>query len=221
MNGHELVLLSGGLDSATLLADRVTSVGLAVSIHYSQRHARELDAARLIAARYEVEHIELDLSGWGRLLTGSSLTDASVQVPHGHYEHESMITTVVPSRNATMLMAAVGIAAARGLTTVLTAVHAGDHHIYADCRPEFITAISHAAKLGTDGAVTIEAPFVGITKAEIARLAGILQVPVSLTWSCYEGGDVHCGRCGTCTERREAMAIAGLDDPTEYGGDRS
>lgn len=214
----ELVLLSGGLDSATLLARHAGTAGLAVSVDYGQRHVRELDAASRIAAYYEVEQIVLDLSEWGTLLTGSSLTDLSVDVPHGHYAAPSMAATIVPNRNATLLMAAAGIAVARGLSTVLFAAHSGDHWIYPDCRRNFIAAIDRAVQLATECAVSICAPFVHITKTDVARLAGELGVPIGLTWSCYEGGAVHCGLCGTCTERREALVEASVPDPTEYEG---
>jgi 7-cyano-7-deazaguanine synthase len=214
----DLILLSGGLDSTTLLASRVDTVGLAVSVDYGQRHARELVAARRVAEYYGISDVIVDLTSWGALLSGSSLTDDTVPVPHGHYEHESMRATVVPNRNAILLMAAAGVAMSHNLTTVLTAVHSGDHAIYPDCRPEFIAAISHAVSLGTDGEVAIEAPFADITKTDIARLACQLEVPVALTWSCYEGGTVHCGRCGTCYERREAFTETGLTDPTIYEG---
>jgi 7-cyano-7-deazaguanine synthase len=212
----DLVLLSGGLDSTTLLAARKDMVGLALSVDYGQRHARELVAARQIAGHYGIEHEVLDLSGWGALLTGSALTDRSVTVPHGHYADESMRATIVPNRNATFLMAAVGVAQARGLSRVCTAVHAGDHPIYPDCRPDFIIAADSCAFLATGGAVEVRGPFLGITKTGIAELAGRLGVPVGLTWSCYEGGDVHCGQCGTCRERQEALTDAGVPDPTEY-----
>lgn len=218
MPRRDLVLLSGGLDSSTLLAASVAAdrAGLALSVDYGQRHRRELDAAADVAAHYGVEHAVLDLTGWGALLTGSALTDPTVQVPHGHYADESMKATIVPNRNATLLMAACGVAIARGCTHVLTAVHAGDHPIYPDCRPAFIQAANVAAHTGTDGAVHIEAPFVHISKTDIARRAAELGVPVALTWSCYEGGDVHCGACGTCTERVEALRDGGVLDPTRY-----
>jgi 7-cyano-7-deazaguanine synthase len=212
----DLVLLSGGLDSSTLLAQHTTITALALSVNYGQRHSRELTAAAAVADHYGIEHLVLDLTSWGSLLTGSALTDRTVTVPHGHYADESMKATIVPNRNATCLMAAVGIAAARSLSRVLTAVHAGDHPIYPDCRPEFITTAAHAAELGTDGAVTIEAPFSAITKTDIAALAEELRVPIGLTWSCYEGGNDHCGRCGTCVERIEALTDAGVPDPTVY-----
>jgi 7-cyano-7-deazaguanine synthase len=212
----DVVLLSGGLDSTTLLAANTKTTGLVLSVDYGQRHSRELEAAFAVAAHYGIEHQVLDLRSWGLLLTGSALTDPTVDVPHGHYADASMAATIVPNRNATMLMAAVGIAVTRGARRVLTAVHAGDHPVYPDCRPAFISAISYAALLATDGKATVAAPFSEITKTDIARLAGELNVPIGLTWSCYEGGDVHCGQCGTCVERIEALHDAGVTDPTMY-----
>lgn len=210
-----LVLLSGGLDSSTLLAhiadhDDVTA---AVFVDYGQRHIRERRAAEQIAAHYGVALYPLDLTSYGKNVR-SALT-ADVAVPHGHYTAESMAATVVPNRNAVMLSAAAGMAVTLGAQRVVTAVHAGDHAVYADCRPEFIRALDHATWAGC--AVHIDAPFVQITKTTIAKFAKDLDVPVGLTWSCYEGGDVHCGRCGTCVERAEALHDAGWDpDPTTY-----
>jgi 7-cyano-7-deazaguanine synthase len=214
----DLVLLSGGLDSSTLLADRVRVGGaqLALSVSYGQRHSRELDAARAIADYYDVPHLVLDLGGWGALLRGSALIDPAVDVPHGHYADESMKATIVPNRNATLLMAAAGIAISQRCDRVLTAVHAGDHPIYPDCRPDFIDLAAQTVRLATDGAVSIAAPYVHATKTDIARLAGQIGVPIHLTWSCYEGGAEHCGQCGTCVERIEALSDAGVPDPTRY-----
>ena len=209
-----LVLLSGGLDSTVLLAHTVTQgPTVALSVDYGQRHHRELDAAQAVAHHYRVDHHVLDFTSWGRLLVGSSLTDATVDVPRVDYDAGSMAATVVPNRNAAFLMAAAGIAQALGLLKVATAVHAGDHAIYPDCRPEFIHAANQAALAGTGGAVQIAAPFVDMTKAEIAHLGRTLGVPFALTWSCYEGGAQHCGACGTCRERRQALH--GFD-PTTY-----
>lgn len=214
----DLILLSGGLDSSTLLADAVVAgtAGRALAVDYGQRHSRELYAARAIAGRYGVPFDVLYLGAWGAMLRGSALTDRDVPVPHGHYADESMRSTIVPNRNATMLCAAAGVAASHGCDVVLTAVHSGDHPVYPDCRPEFIDAIDHAVRLGTDGAVRVVAPFVNVSKSDIARRAVELALPIELTWSCYEGGDIHCGRCGTCVERREALAAAGAADPTTY-----
>lgn len=211
-----VALLSGGLDSSTALVHTLTGgaeVPAAVFVNYGQRHIRERQSARAIAEHYSVPLLELDLTSFGASVR-SALTSPDVAVPHGHYAQANMALTVVPNRNATMLSAAAGIAASLGAERVITAVHAGDHPIYADCRPDFIDALSAATDLAC--AVTIEAPFVHRSKTDIAALAGELRLPIDLTWSCYEGGDTHCGRCGTCVERLEAIADAGVTDGTVY-----
>jgi 7-cyano-7-deazaguanine synthase len=214
--------LSGGLDSVTL-AHQLRHVGLAVialSFHYGQRHARELDSAARCAERLGAEHHEVDLRSVGALLTGSALTDAGVDVPEGHYTDESMAATVVPNRNAIMLSVAVGVAVARGAEAVAAAVHAGDHTVYPDCRPAFIEAIEHEARVANEGFIVdgfqVRAPFLHLAKHAIVRRGAELGVPFEETWSCYLGGEVHCGRCGTCVERREAFELAGVPDPTPY-----
>lgn len=214
----QLVLLSGGMDSTALLAFALTRGPVAgtLAVNYGQRHVRELDAAGAIAARYAVPHHLLDFTSWGSLLAGSALTDGSVEVPEGHYASPAMALTVVPNRNATLLMAAAGVAESLEAGVVLTAVHAGDRPIYPDCRPEFIDAASRAALLGTGGKVGIEAPFADITKTDIARAGHRLGAPFALSWSCYRGGEHHCGTCGACAERREAFADSGVPDPTFY-----
>lgn len=214
-----VVLLSGGMDSATALAleAREGDVRLAVAVNYGQRHLTEIRSAEALAAFYGVDLEVLDLTGWGRLLKGSSLTDPTVEVPDGHYAAPNMAVTVVPNRNATMLMAAAGVAQAVGASRVVTAVHSGDHHVYPDCRPEFIQAASLASTLGAG--ISISAPFVEISKTEICRIGVEIDVPYGLTWSCYKGGRFHCGTCGTCVERREAFEEAGYPDPTIYEED--
>ena len=214
-----LAVASGGMDSSTLcywLRDRQW-LDLVVSVDYGQRHRRELDSAKIIANHLGVEHLVVDLTALGAQLGGSALTD-DIDVPHGHYAEDNMKITVVPNRNMIMLAAAGGIAVARGLSAVCTAVHAGDHFVYPDCRPAFIESCSQTLTVATDGfgSVAVEAPFVMMTKAEIAALGDQLGVPWADTWTCYEGGDVHCGRCATCVERIEAFAIAEVDDPTTY-----
>ena len=214
-----LVLLSGGMDSTVALAREALDhrAKFALSVDYGQRHRKELSAAVRIAAEYpEIEHEVLDLTGWGRLLTGSALTDPRVPVPHGHYAAPAMAITIVPNRNAVLLMAAAGVAIAVGCDEVVIAVHAGDHPVYPDCRPEFIDQINRATALATDQAVTIRAPFLNYTKTDIALHSAIYAAPVHLSWSCYEGGERHCGRCGTCQERIEAFLDAGIHDPTLY-----
>lgn len=219
----DLILLSGGLDSTTALAlcHARNTASRAVTVDYGQRHDREVTAAKAIAARYGVPLHVLDFRSWGAALPGSALTDGGVPVPHGHYADASMAVTVVPNRNATLIMAAAGIAAAHGCQRVVTAVHAGDHPVYADCRPQFIASARQVVELATDGKVGLFAPFLHDTKAEIARIAQDYGVPLGLTWSCYEGGTWHCGRCGTCVERREAFEQAGVLDPTTYACDQA
>lgn len=216
-----LVLLSGGLDSTVLATQLVRAHGntsvLSLSVNYGQRHDRELLAAAQVAASLDIEHLTINLSGLGAHLS-SALTPASDSgtIPHGHYAEPNMAQTVVPNRNAILLMIAVGIAQGRGHTNVATAVHSGDHPVYPDCRPEFIATADTTARAGTGGAVSISAPFLSRTKTDIARLSLDVQAPVHLSWSCYEGGTVHCGRCGTCVERAEAFHTAKVADPTTY-----
>jgi 7-cyano-7-deazaguanine synthase len=213
-----VLILSGGLDSsvllARLLADRHEVHAL--SVDYGQRHRRELDAAREIAAHYGVEHRVADLSGLRPLLAGSSQTDASVPVPHGHYAEESMKATVVPNRNMLLLGAAGAWAISLKADAVAYGAHAGDHSIYPDCRPEFVAALEKALLLADWHPVRILRPFITLTKADIARLGHKLGVPMGLTWSCYSGEEVHCGACGTCCERLLAFREAGVPDPTVY-----
>lgn len=214
--------LSGGLDSVTLahvLVDEGHEV-VALSYDYGQRHTKELQFAASCAARLDADHHIVDLRSVGALLTGSALTDAEMAVPEGHYTDASMAATVVPNRNAIMLSVAVGVAVARGAVAVATAVHAGDHPIYPDCRPAFIDAIQHEARVANEGFIDpgfeVRAPFLHLGKDEIVRRGAAVGVPFGETWSCYVGGALHCGRCGTCVERREAFELAGVDDPTAY-----
>lgn len=217
-----IVLLSGGLDSTVLATDLVDKLGSdeieSLSIDYGQRHVREISAAEDVAASLGIRHDLIDVSSLSWSLKSALTRNQPIEVPEGHYAAESMRATVVPNRNAIMLMIAVGIAASRDHESVATAVHAGDHPIYPDCRPEFVSAASSAAQLGTHGIgdVTIVAPFVHLSKTEIVSLGWDLSAPMNLSWSCYKGGEVHCGRCGTCVERIEAFQQAGVQDPTEY-----
>ncbi|MDN3056868.1 7-cyano-7-deazaguanine synthase QueC [Streptomyces sp. SRF1] len=219
---HPLAVLafSGGMDSTTLAA-HYNAQGYALlllSVDYGQRHVRELEAARRIAAHYRAEHHVVDLTSVGAFMPGSALTDGTVDVPEGHYAEASMRATVVPNRNAILVNVAVGIASARAAGVVALGIHAGDHAIYPDCRPAFINALQASITASLEGFPTpiVEAPFVYLTKTDIARLAADLDAPLGMSWSCYNGGALHCGRCGTCVERREAFTDAGLTDPTEY-----
>ncbi|OLP61666.1 7-cyano-7-deazaguanine synthase QueC [Xaviernesmea oryzae] len=214
-----IVVCSGGLDSVTLahrIAATQTLMGL-LSFDYGQRHKKELDFAARAAARLGVPHDVIDLSPVGRQLTGSALTD-DVDVPDGHYAEETMKATVVPNRNAIMLAVAFGLAAARGAEAVAAAVHGGDHFIYPDCRPAFIDAFQAMQDAALDGYASIQlvTPYVRLSKADIVSDGARYQVPFAETWSCYKGDLRHCGRCGTCVERREAFHLAGIADPTDY-----
>ncbi|WP_289081064.1 7-cyano-7-deazaguanine synthase QueC [uncultured Sulfitobacter sp.] len=214
-----IVICSGGLDSVSLahmVAAKRKLTGL-VSFDYGQRHRKELDYAALCAKRLDVPHDIIDMRGIGAALTGSALTD-DVDVPDGHYAEETMRVTVVPNRNAIMLTVAYGIAAARGDQAVATAVHGGDHFIYPDCRPDFTQAFEFMQYMALDGYadVSLYTPFVHRSKADIVTEGQRHNTPFAETWSCYKGGVHHCGRCGTCVERREAFDLAGVADPTHY-----
>ncbi|MGH1403870.1 MAG: 7-cyano-7-deazaguanine synthase QueC [Alphaproteobacteria bacterium] len=214
-----LVICSGGLDSVTLaykIAKEHTLCGL-VSFDYGQRHKKELAFAAKCANNLGVSHDVIDISHIGKLLSGSALTD-DLDIPDGHYAEETMKVTVVPNRNAIMLTIAYGIASSRGVDAVATAVHGGDHFIYPDCRPEFAQSFQTMQDHALDGLSQIKlyTPFIKIPKADIAAEGARLNVPFADTWSCYKGGEHHCGRCGTCVERREAFDIANIEDPTVY-----
>lgn len=213
-----VLIFSGGMDSSVLLGwlRHQQHEILALSIDYGQRHRVELDAAALIARHYGVEHRTADLRGLKPLLAGSSQT-SDLPVPHGHYAEESMKLTVVPNRNMLMLAVAGAWAISTKSQSIAYAAHAGDHAVYPDCRPEFVDALEGALKLADWHSVSIDRPFVTKTKAEICKLGHSLDVPLHLTYSCYEGRpDVHCGKCGTCVERREAFQLSGVTDPTKY-----
>lgn len=213
-----LVLLSGGMDSATAVATYVKTGKQVsgISFEYGQRHSKELLAASAIAEHYGIPHQIIDLSGASIAFQGSALTSADIDVPDGHYEDETMKKTVVPNRNMVMLSIAVAYAISREIPYVAYAAHAGDHFIYPDCRPEFFMAMSEAIKTGNDPAPTLLAPFIDKSKADIAEIGFRLNVPYEKTWSCYKGDTHHCGTCGTCTERREAFKLGGVIDPTIY-----
>ncbi len=211
-----VIIVSGGMDSVTMLHEYRDRIAVGISFDYGSNHnAREIPFARMHCERLGIKHIVISLDFMNRYFK-SSLLEGADAVPYGHYADESMKSTVVPFRNGIMLSIAVGIAESNGLRYVMMANHGGDHSIYPDCRREFVCAFDAAAKAGTYVGAGILAPYTGITKADIARRGKEMGLDYSETWSCYKGGDVHCGRCGTCVERREALAEAGIEDTTPY-----
>lgn len=206
-----IIVLSGGMDSVTLLHDYRDRIALAVTFDYGSNHnTREIECARINCRNLDVEHIVIPLKFMGEYFESSLLSGADA-IPEGHYADENMKSTVVPFRNGIMLSVACGLAESRGLKHVMLANHSGDHAIYPDCRKGFVDAMSEAMRQGTYDGVTIIAPYTEITKNDIARRGVEIGVDYSLTYSCYKGGEKHCGRCGTCVERREAMLAAGLE----------
>jgi len=218
---NAVVLLSGGLDSTTALAvaqNRFRNI-TALSVNYGQRHARELRAAHRVAEFFNVPHYVLDLTSVGQLFQSNNASSSLLygqDVPDGHYAEDNMKKTIVPNRNMILLSIAAGLVVSKGGGAVVVAAHAGDHFIYPDCRPEFLHAVEEALQIGNDEPVGLYAPFKNDSKAAIVSIGHALDVPYHLTWSCYKGGDVHCGRCGTCVERIEAFRLAGVPDPTVY-----
>lgn len=216
MEKDSVIVLSGGMDSVTLLHHESKRIALAVTFDYGSNHnAREIECARRQCELLGIEHLVIPLEFMGRYFRSSLLSGAE-EIPEGHYSDDNMKSTVVPFRNGIMLSVACGLAESRDLRHVMIANHGGDHAIYPDCRGGFIDAMSLAMKEGTYEGVDIIAPFTHITKGDIARIGKELGVDYSLTYSCYKGGEHHCGVCGTCVERKEAMAEAGIEDPTVY-----
>jgi 7-cyano-7-deazaguanine synthase len=214
-----IVICSGGLDSVSL-AHRVAAdhdLAALLSFDYGQRHVKEVEHAAACAARLGVPHRVVDIRQIGAALSGSALTD-DVAVPDGHYAEETMKITIVPNRNAIMLAVAFGMAAAEKADAVAAAMHGGDHFIYPDCRPGFMEAFQAMQDAALDGyaQVRLHTPYIDGSKADIVADGARHGVPFAETWSCYKGGEIHCGRCGTCVERREAFHLAGVADPTDY-----
>lgn len=218
---NALIVLSGGMDSVTMLHEYANSIDLAVNFFYGSNHnARELECARYHCRLLGVELVEIDLSFIGSYFH-SSLLEGPDAIPEGNYDFDNMKSTVVPFRNGIMLAAAAGLAESRGLSTVMIANHAGDHALYPDCRDSFIQAMAEAIKAGTYEGIALEAPYTHLSKTDIAVRGKQLGIDYATTYSCYRGQEKHCGRCGTCRERRQALAEAGIEDTTEYDDDNT
>lgn len=214
-----IIILSGGLDSTTMLYEYKDDIALALSFDYGSNHnARELAFARLHCERLGIPHIIIPLDFIHQYFR-SSLLEGADAIPDGNYDDNNMRSTVVPFRNGIMLAIAAGMAETRGLSRIMMANHAGDHAIYPDCRQSFVDAMNQAIMAGTYEGITLFTPYTNLTKADIARHGKALGIDYSETWSCYKGGEKHCGKCGTCTERREALREAGIIDTTEYADD--
>ena len=211
-----VLILSGGVDSVTLLYDEQERIALAISFDYGSKHnAREIPFARLHCERLGIPHLVIRLP-FIKQFFKSSLLEGADAIPEGNYDEENMKSTVVPFRNGIMLSIAAGIAENNKMQYVMLANHAGDHTIYPDCRPEFVEAMNNAIHFGTWNGVQLLTPYTKLTKAEIASKGKELNIDYSETWSCYKGGEHHCGVCGTCRERKEALAQAGIEDNTIY-----
>jgi 7-cyano-7-deazaguanine synthase len=213
-----VVLCSGGMDSVTALhwARAHHAVTAVLSFDYGAKHNhKEIPLAAEQSALVGAPHRIIPLEFIGRLFT-SDLLKSGGEVPEGHYADDNMKRTVVPFRNGIMLAAAAGFAESAGAEGLVIAAHTGDHTIYPDCREDFMQAMGAAMKAGTYAGIELLRPFIAFDKAGIAREGAKLGVDFARTWSCYKGGDLHCGKCGTCVERREAFLQAGVADPTVY-----
>ena len=216
MNKDSVLIVSGGMDSITMLYEYKERIALGISFDYGSNHnAREIPFAAMHCERLGIKHIVINL-GFMHQYFKSSLLEGAEAIPEGNYDDENMKSTVVPFRNGIMLSIAAGVAESNGLKYVMMANHGGDHTIYPDCRPEFVSAMSEATRLGTYPGIEVLAPYTGITKSDIARHGKALGIDYAETWSCYKGGEHHCGKCGTCRERIEALADAGIEDHTIY-----
>ncbi|MBD5212204.1 MAG: 7-cyano-7-deazaguanine synthase QueC [Bacteroidales bacterium] len=211
-----LIVLSGGMDSTTLLHQEKERIALAVTFMYGSNHnEREAACAAENCRMLGIPHLMIPLGFMGEYFKSSLLSGAE-DIPEGDYDDENMKSTVVPFRNGIMLSVACGLAESEGLKYVMLANHGGDHAIYPDCRPGFVEAMSRAMQEGTYDGISMLTPYTHLTKGDIAAIGKKLGMDYSLTYSCYKGGEKHCGKCGTCRERIEALAEAGIEDTTPY-----
>ncbi|MBO4805050.1 MAG: 7-cyano-7-deazaguanine synthase QueC [Paludibacteraceae bacterium] len=211
-----VIIVSGGMDSTVMLYEYQERIALAVSFHYGSNHNdKEIPFAKKHCEKLGIKHITIPLQ-FMKEYFHSSLLEGAEAIPEGNYDDENMKSTVVPFRNGIMLAIAAGLAENYGLKHVMMANHGGDHAIYPDCRPEFVRGMSDAITAGTYEGISLDAPYTNLTKSDIAAKGKRLGVDFSETWSCYKGGEIHCGKCGTCVERKEALREAGVEDHTVY-----
>ena len=208
--------LLASIDSTPMHYDEQERIALSISFDCGSNHnAKEIPFAKYHCEQLGIKHLVIPLKFMGEYFR-SSLLSGDEAIPEGHYASENMKSTVVPFRNGIMLAVATGMAESNDLQYVMMANHGGDHTIYPDCRPEFVDAFDKTAQAGTFNGVRLLSPYCNMTKGQIAARGKELGIDYSKTWSCYRGGDKHCGKCGTCVERKEALSDAGIDDPTEY-----
>lgn len=217
-----VVIVSGGMDSTTLLYWAIEELGHdnvnALSFDYGQRHRKELICAEMICKYLQIPWKVVDIRSY-REIAKSSLTRDSIAVPHGKYNEETMKATVSPARNMVMLSYAIAYAIYLKSDVVYYGAHSGDHTIYPDCRPGFVHAMSEAAIRADWHRVEVQAPFIACDKYDILKIGQRLKVPYEFTWTCYEGGEKACGKCGSCHERLEAFERLGIPDPIEYNSE--
>src|SRR5579884_3285689 len=217
-----VIIVSGGIDSSTLIykAVREGYETYALTFIYGQKHKREIESARKVCNTLNVAHKIVDISSLKGVLSGSALTDSGVEIPEvpetAEY-YETLKTTIVPNRNSIFLSIAIGYAVSIGANHVFFGAHHSDRGVYPDCRHEFVEAFQYAERLANDNSLLIvTAPFVNMNKSEIVKMGIDLGVPYKDTWSCYKGGEMHCGVCSSCRERKRAFQEAVVEDPTEY-----
>lgn len=213
-----VVVYSGGMDSYTVLHRvlRETPDVHALSFDYGQRHSRELDVARRVCLRLGIEHQIVDITAIHGLIDNSALTDASRAMPDGDYAEDNLVSTVVPNRNMILLSLAIAKAVNVGASRVAYGAHGGDHVLYPDCRPAFVEAMNQVAAIANFSPVEIHAPYLRANKREILADGLAMGLDYGDTWTCYQGRELACGRCGSCRERLDAFAALGVADPLGY-----
>tara|TARA_B110001454_G_scaffold209454_1_gene222954 strand:- start:387 stop:1049 length:663 start_codon:yes stop_codon:yes gene_type:complete len=213
-----ILILSGGMDSFTLLHHALSKKYIVdcITFDYGQRHIKEVECAHLVCKEHNLSNLKVEIANVESIFAKSALTSEDIEVPHGSYQAQSMQATIVPNRNMLFISHAIAYAISKGISRVWYGAHAGDHFIYPDCRPEFLSAMNAVAQTCHTFPISVEAPFLNFTKAEIVKIGLDLEVDYSKTWTCYEGQELACGKCGSCNERLEAFVINNSIDPLRY-----